>query len=109
HVIRNAGGSVTEDTLRSLVISQWLLGTTEIILVHHTGCGMLGFTDGDLADRIEGVTGERPTFPLGSFEDLEGDIREGIARITASPLVPHKNVRGFVYDVADGRLSEVAP
>lgn len=109
HVIRNAGGTVTEDALRSLVISQWLLGTTEIVLIHHTGCGMLGFTDGDLADRIAGATGERPSFALGSFIDLENDVRAGIAAIKGSPFLPHKNVRGFLYDVTTGRLEEVRP
>jgi carbonic anhydrase len=108
HVIRNAGGVVTEDVIRSLAISQWLLGTREIILIHHTDCGMLTFTDDEVKADIESKTGLRPHFALEAFSDLERDVRQSIARIKASPFVPKKDaVRGFVYDVATGRLREV--
>lgn len=109
HVIRNAGGAVTDDVLRSLVVSQWLLGTTEIILIHHSRCGMLGFTDDELAERIASATGARPPFALGSFADLEADVRDGMASIVSSPFLPHKQVRGFIYDVSTGLLGEVHP
>jgi carbonic anhydrase len=109
HVIRNAGGIVSDDALRSLVISQRLLGTEEIVLIHHTDCGMLTFTDGDVKDQIEADTGIRPPFALEAFTDLAADVRQSIARIAASPFIPHKDkVRGFVYDVTTGRLDEVA-
>ena len=109
HVIRNAGGVVTDDVLRSLVISQRLLGTGEIMLIHHTGCGMLTFRDDDLKDAIEDETGLRPAFALESFRDLEQNVRQSIARIRACPFIPRKDlVRGFVYDCATGRLAEVA-
>ena len=109
HVIRNAGGVVTEDAIRSLVISQRLLGTTEIVLIHHTECGMLSFTDEGLKEQIRQDTGVRPPFALGAFADLDEDVRESIARIKASPFVKRKDVvRGFVYDVKSGRLREVA-
>jgi carbonic anhydrase len=109
HVIRNAGGVVSEDVIRSLAISQRLLGTREVILVHHTDCGMLTFTDDQLKADIEADTGVRPHFALEAFSDLERDIRQSIARIKASPFVPHKDaVRGFVYDVRSGALEEVA-
>ncbi len=108
HVIRNAGGVVTEDVIRSLAISQRLLGTEEIVLIHHTDCGMLTFKDDDLKDRIEEDTGLRPQFALEAFSDLSDDIRQSIRRIQASPFVPHKDkVRGFIYDVENGRLNEV--
>ena len=108
HVIRNAGGVVTEDVIRSLAISQWLLGTSEIVLVHHTDCGMLTFTDDEVKADIESKTGLRPHFALEAFSDLEHDIRQSIARIKASPFVASKDlVRGFVYDVHSGRLQEV--
>ena len=108
HVIRNAGGVVTEDVIRSLAISQWLLGTSEIVLVHHTDCGMLTFTDDEVKAGIESRTGLRPHFALEAFSDLEHDIRQSIARIKASPFVASKDsVRGFVYDVHTGRLQEV--
>ncbi len=108
HVIRNAGGVVTEDAIRSLAISQRLLGTREIVLIHHTDCGMLTFQDHELKAAIEEETGLRPHFALESFSDLEQDIRQSIARIKASPFVPHKDsVRGFVFDVATGALREV--
>jgi len=109
HVIRNAGGVVTDDTIRSLAISQHLLGTEEIVLIHHTDCGMLTFTDEQFAGILESETGERPTWEARSFGDLEGDVRDSIARITASPFVKRKDsVRGFVFDVATGRLREVS-
>jgi carbonic anhydrase len=108
HVLRNAGGVVTEDVIRSLTISQRLLGTTEIVLLHHTDCGMLGFRDDDVKAQIEADTGLRPPFALEAFPDLEADVRQSIARIKASPFIPHKDsVRGFVYEVATGRLREV--
>ena len=108
HVIRNAGGVVTDDAIRSLTISQRLLGTTSIMLIHHTDCGMLTFRDDDVKDAITEDTGIRPTFAMEAFPDLDGDIRQSIARITASPFVPNKDdIRGFVYDCATGKLSEV--
>ena len=108
HVIRNAGGVVTDDVIRSLTISQRLLGTNEIILIHHTDCGMLTFHDDDVKAQIEADTGIRPPFALEAFPDLEGDIRQSIARIKASPYIPHKDsVRGFIYEVETGRLVEV--
>jgi carbonic anhydrase len=108
HVIRNAGGVVTEDAIRSLALSQRLLGTNEIILVHHTDCGMLTFSDDDVKDQIERDTGIRPPFALESFTDIDADMRQSMARIAASPFLPNKtSVRGFVYDVKTGRLREV--
>jgi carbonic anhydrase len=110
HVIRNAGGVVSDDALRSLAVSQNLLGTEEIMLIHHTDCGMLTFTDDEFADRPEGDTGERPTWRAHGFADVERDVREGIERIRASAFVPRKDaIRGFVYEVETGRLREVAP
>ncbi len=109
HVIRNAGGVVTDDVIRSLAISQRLLGTREIMLIHHTDCGMLTFTDDELADAIEKDTGVRPPFAFGTFPDLEEDVRQSIAKIQASPFVVHKDaIRGFVYEVETGRLREVS-
>ena len=109
HVIRNAGGVVGDDAIRSLVISQRLLGTREVMLIHHTDCGMLTFRDDDVKDAIEADTGLRPSFALEAFGDLEGDVRQSMGRIRANPFVPHKDaVRGFVYDCATGRLNEVA-
>jgi carbonic anhydrase len=109
HVIRNAGGVVTEDALRSLAISQRLLGTREIVLIHHTDCGMLTFTDDDFKAKVEKDTGLRPSWSPESFCDPAEDVRQSIARIQASPFVPHKDqVRGFVYSVTDGTLSEVS-
>lgn len=108
HVVRNAGGVVTDDVIRSIAISQRMLGTTEIMLIHHTGCGMLTFHDDDVKAQIEAETGLRPPFALEAFSDLDGDIRQSIARIKASPYVPHKDsIRGFVYEVETGRLREV--
>ena len=109
HVIRNAGGVVTDDAIRSLAISQRLLGTEEIILIHHTGCGMLTFRDDEVKAQIEADTGVRPPFALEAFADLEQDVRQSMARIDRSPFIPRKDqVRGFVYDVETGRLNEVA-
>src|SRR5450756_1617479 len=96
HVIRNAGGVVTDDVIRSLAISQRLLGTTEIILIHHTDCGMLTFTDDEVKAQITADTGIRPSFALEAFPDLDDDIRQSTARIKASPFIPHKDIRGFV-------------
>ncbi|MEE9159321.1 MAG: carbonic anhydrase [Gammaproteobacteria bacterium] len=109
HVIRNAGGVVTDDVIRSLAISQRLSGTTEIVLIHHTDCGMLTFKDDSLKAQIEEDTGLRPPFALEAFSHLEHDVRQSVRRIQSSPFVPHKdNIRGFVYDVETGRLNEVA-
>ncbi len=109
HVIRNAGGVVTDDAIRSLAISQRLLGTGEIILIHHTGCGMLTFTDDDFRRSIEEDTGIRPEWAPEAFPDLDADVRQSIARIKASPFIPHKDaIRGFVYEVETGRLREVS-
>ena len=108
HVIRNAGGVATDDAIRSLTISQRLLGTKEIILIHHTDCGMLTFKDDDVKGKIEAEVGIRPHFALEAFGDLEADVKQSIARIEASPFIPNKSsVRGFIYDVKTGRLSEV--
>ena len=106
-MIRNAGGVVTDDALRSLTISQRLLGTREIILIHHTDCGMLTFTDDAVKRQIQDDTGIKPRFALEAFPDLDEDVRQSIARIRESPFVPHKNIRGFVFDVRTGRLNEV--
>ncbi|MEA2311716.1 MAG: carbonic anhydrase [Solirubrobacteraceae bacterium] len=109
HVIRNAGGVVTDDTIRSLAISQRLLGTTEIVLIHHTGCGMLTFSDDEFKRSIQDETGIKPEWAAEAFGDLEEDVRQSIARIQASPFIPAKDsVRGFVYEVETGRLREVA-
>jgi carbonic anhydrase len=108
HVIRNAGGVVTDDEIRSLAISQRLLGTEEIILIHHTDCGMLTFTDDQFRAAIHQDTGIKPEWAAESFDDLDADVRQSIARIKASPFIPRKeSVRGFVYDVKTGRLREV--
>jgi carbonic anhydrase len=109
HVIRNAGGVVTDDVVRSLAISQRLLGTTEIVLIHHTDCGMLTFTDDQFAEQLQRDTGQRPGWSANAFGDLEDDVRESIGRIQDSPFVPHRDaVRGFVFDVSTGKLNEVA-
>jgi carbonic anhydrase len=108
HVIRNAGGVVTEDVIRSLTISQRLLGTREIMLIHHTDCGMLTFSDAEVKEAIQQETGIRPPFAMEAFPDLEDDVRQSIARIEASPFVVHKDqIRGFVFEVETGRLREV--
>jgi carbonic anhydrase len=109
HVIRNAGGVVSDDAIRSLAISQRLLGTAEIILIHHTDCGMLTFTDDGFKASIEKETGIKPTWAAEAFSDPDEDVRQSIRRITASPFVPHTDlVRGFVFDVATGSLHEVS-
>jgi carbonic anhydrase len=108
HVIRNAGGVITDDEIRSLAISQNLLGTEEIILIHHTDCGMLTFTDQEFKAQMREATGQEPSWNCETFSDIEENVRESIGRITESPFIPHKNVRGFVYDVNDGSLREVS-
>ena len=108
HVIRNAGGVVTDDEIRSLAISQRLLGTTEIVLIHHTDCGMLTFTDDGFRRQVQEDTGIKPEWAAEAFPDLDEDVRQSIARIQASPFIPNKDsVRGFVYEVETGRLHEV--
>jgi carbonic anhydrase len=108
HVIRNAGGVVTDDVIRSLLISQRLLGTREVVLVHHTDCGMLTFRDDDVKAAVHADTGLKPPFALEAFGDLDEDVRQSIARIKASPFLPDKSsIRGFVYDVSSGELREV--
>jgi carbonic anhydrase len=108
HLIRNSGGVVTDDAIRSLAISQHLLGTTEIVLIHHTGCGMLTFTDEEFEQKLEETGGARPSWAVETFTDLDADVRRSVARIEASPFVPYKHhIRGFVYDVTDGTLREV--
>ena len=108
HVIRNAGGVVSADTIRSLTISQRLLGTEEVILLHHTDCGMLTFSDDDFRRSIQEDTGIKPDWHSESMTDLEDDVRQSIARVKASPFIPNKgSVRGFVYDVETGELREV--
>src|SRR3954470_19637718 len=100
HVIRNAGGVVTDDEIRSLAISQRLLGTEEIMLIHHTDCGMLTFHDDDFKHQIEEDTGIKPTWAAEAFSDLDQDVRQSLARIRASPFIPKKDqIRGFVYEV----------
>jgi len=109
HVIRNAGGVVTDDEIRSLAISQRLLGTEEIILIHHTDCGMLTFRDDEFKAQVQSDTGIKPEWAVEAFSDLDDDVRQSIARIKANPFIPHKDsVRGFVYEVETGRLREVA-
>jgi carbonic anhydrase len=109
HVIRNAGGVVTDDEIRSLAISQRLLGTEEIVLIHHTDCGMLTLTEGEFKQSLQDETGVRPEWAVEAFTDLDEDVRRSIARIVASPFIPHKDsIRGFVWDVETGRLREVA-
>ena len=108
HVIRNAGGVVTDDEIRSLAISQRLLGTEEIILIHHTDCGMLTFTDDYFKRSIQDEIGIKPEWAVEAFGDLDEDVRQSVARIKASPFIPRKDsVRGFVYEVETGRLREV--
>jgi carbonic anhydrase len=108
HIIRNAGGVVTDDEIRSLAISQRLLGTEEIILIHHTDCGMLTFTDDEFKRSVQEDVGIKPQWAAEAFSDLDEDVRQSIARIRASPFIPHKDsVRGFVYEIETGRLREV--
>jgi carbonic anhydrase len=110
HVIRNAGGVVTDDEIRSLSISQRLLGTEEVMLIHHTDCGMLTFNDDEFRRQVQQETGIKPEWAAEAFDDLEEDVRQSIARIKASPFIPKKEkVRGFVYEVETGRLREVSP
>jgi carbonic anhydrase len=109
HVIRNAGGVITDDEIRSLAISQRLLGTEEIVLIHHTDCGMLTFTDDDFKRQIQAEVGIKPEWAAEAFTNLDEDVRQSIARIKASPFIPNtESVRGFVYDVTDGSLREVS-
>lgn len=109
HVIRNAGGVITEDAIRSLLISQRMLGTEEVMLIHHTGCGMTSFRDDEARAEIERETGIRPPFVLEAFGDPEDDVRQSIRRLEASPFIPRKDaIRGFVYEVETGRLREVS-
>jgi carbonic anhydrase len=109
HIIRNAGGVVTDDEIRSLAISQRLLGTEEIILIHHTDCGMLTFNDDEFRQAIQADTGIKPTWSAEAFGNLEDDVRQSVARIKSSPFIPRKDsVRGFVYDVETGKLNEVS-
>ena len=109
HVIRNAGGVVTDDAIRSLAISQNLLGTEEIVLMHHTDCGMLTFTDEEFKDRLERESGSRPEWNSEAFADLEGNVRASIEMLKASPFIPNKDsIRGFVYEVETGRLREIS-
>ena len=109
HVIRNAGGVATDDAIRSLAISQRLLGTREVILIHHTDCGMLTFSDDDFKAAIQADTGIKPPWAAEAFSDLNEDVRQSVARVKASPFIPHTGaVRGFVFDVATGQLDEVS-
>jgi carbonic anhydrase len=109
HVIRNAGGVASDDALRSLAISQHLLGTEEIVLIHHTDCGMLTFTDEEFAQKMEAETGTRPEWRTLSFTDLDEDVRKTLERIRESPFIPRTDsIRGFVYEVETGRLREVS-
>ena len=109
HVIRNAGGVITDDEIRSLTISQRLLGTREIVLIHHTDCGMLTFSDEELKAQIHEEVGMKPHFSMEPFSDLEEDVRQSMRRIQANPFIPHTDsVRGFIYEVETGRLREVS-
>ncbi len=108
HVIRNAGGAVTEDAIRSLAVSQRLLGSREVILLHHTDCGMTTFSEEDFRARVESETGIRPPWAVEAFADAEADVRQSLARIRANPFLPYRDrVRGFVYSVENGGLTEV--
>ncbi len=108
HILRNAGGIVTDDVLRSLVLSQWELGTREIMVIQHTRCGVLNLDEDRVKARVEAEMGTRPSFALGGFTDLEASVRASLRRLGESPLLaPGRSARGFVYDVATGRLSEV--
>jgi carbonic anhydrase len=107
HVIRNAGGVVSDDVIRSLVISQRLLGTEEIVLIHHTDCGMLTFKDDEFKAQVEEDTGLRPTWAPEAFADPDADVKQSLGRIKANPFLVHKKVRGFVYEVETGKLHEI--
>ena len=109
HVIRNAGGVVTDDVCRSLVLSQHLLGTEEVLVMQHTSCGLHGLPDDEVSAAIARDRGKEPPFPLLGFDDLEDSVRESVATLSAEPLLPHRSVRGFVYDVATGLVTEVDP
>ena len=109
HVIRNAGGLATEDAIRSLIISHHVLGTEEIVVIHHTRCGMHTFVEEELKDRVAGETGARPPFDLGSITDLESGLRDAVTTLQESPFIRYRNVRGFAYDVDTGTLEEVRP
>ncbi|HEY6423980.1 MAG TPA: carbonic anhydrase [Pseudonocardiaceae bacterium] len=110
HVIRNAGGVVTDDVIRSLAVSQWKLGTTEVMLLHHTKCGMATFTDEDFLSELQEATGQRPMWAVGTFPDTESDVRQSVARVQRSPFLANTTeVRGFVVDVETGDLAEVLP
>ncbi len=109
HLIRNAGGVVTDDVIRSLVISQRKLGTREVLLVHHTDCGQLTYTDDELRNDLLSETGYKPSWTPESFSDIEADLRQSLRRVLASPFLPHRDhVRGFVFEVETGRLREIA-
>ncbi len=107
HIIRNAGGIVTDEEIRSLAISQHLLGTEEIVLIHHTDCGLEGIDEDEIRAQLREAAGVEPPWPIEAFANVDDSVRESIRRITQSPFIPHKNVRGFVYDVTDGSLREV--
>jgi carbonic anhydrase len=107
HVLRNAGGAVTDDAIRSLAVSQRALGTDEIVLIRHTDCGMLGFDDARFRDELEQETGSRPDWRADDFDDLDEGVRAGVAALRASPFLASRQVRGFVYEVETGRLREV--
>ena len=109
HVIRNAGGVVTDDVIRSVSVSQHHLGTTQVMVIHHTDCGMLTFTDEQFKDKLEEASGERPEWDSGAFPDLEGNVRDSIRKIVDNPFIPNTDsVRGFVYEVETGALREVS-
>ena len=109
HVIRNAGGVVSDDALRSLALSQHLMGTEEIVLIHHTDCGLLNITDDEFAARLEAEAGETPDWPIHAFDDLEQNLRASIAKLEQSPFVPHTDkITGYVYEVETGRLRQVS-
>lgn len=108
HVLRNAGGIITEDMVRSLVVSQRALGTREVVLIHHTDCGMERVVESEFFDALETETGQRPSWSLGDFDDVEANVRESIARLRTDPFLPHRDaIRGFVFDVDTGKLREV--
>jgi carbonic anhydrase len=109
HIIRNAGGVVTDDALRSLIISQRKLGTKEVVLIHHTDCGMLTFEDETFREQLAAEVGEKPAFAFHTFPDLAQDVRDGIERVRTCPFIPHRDkVRGFVFDVVTGKLEEIS-
>ena len=109
HLIRNAGGLATDDAVRSLLLSQRLLGTRAIMVIHHTRCGLESFVEEELADAITADIGFRPPFRLGAYRDVDADVRETVAALRSSPFVDGTDVRGFVFDVGDGSLREVTP